>query len=42
MEQVLIQLSVTILCDGSNGCDEMGNYFAKETVTMIYIDMRLT
>ena len=42
MDQVLTQSSVTILCDSSNGCDEMDNYFATETDTILYIDMRLT
>ena len=36
MEQDLTQLTV-ILSDGSTGCDEMDDCFAKEAGTMIYI-----
>ena len=37
MKQDLTQFAVLILCDDSNGCDEMGDYFATEADTMIDI-----
>ena len=36
-ERDLTKRAVIILCDDSNGCDEMDNYFATETGTMIDI-----
>ena len=37
MEQDPSQFAVLILCDDSTGCDKIGDYFAKETDTMIDI-----
>ena len=37
MEQDCTQFAVLILCHNSTGCDEMGDYFAREADTMIYI-----
>ena len=37
MEEDLTQFAVLILCDDSAGCDEMGNYFTAEALTMIDI-----
>ena len=40
-EQDCTQFAVLIQCHDSTGCDEMGDYFAIEADTMIYI-VRLT
>ena len=39
MEEDLTQLAVIILRDDSTGCDEMDDYFATETDTIIYNDI---
>ena len=36
-EQGCTQFAVLILCHDSNGCDEMGDYFATEADSMIDI-----
>ena len=36
-EQDFTQFAVLILCHDSTGCGEMGDYFAIEADTMIYI-----
>ena len=41
VEQDCTQFAVQILCHDSTGCNEMGDYFAKEADTMIDI-VRLT
>ena len=41
MEQDCTQFAVLILCHDSTGCDEMRDYFAIETDTLIDI-VRLT
>ena len=37
MEQELTQFAVLIICDDSNGCDEIGDYFTTVADTILDI-----